>query len=105
MEKLIHFKIDGVDVTAQKGETILTVARKNGIYIPTMCYISKTSPCVSCRMCVVEANGMDGFVLSCNTPPVEGVEITTSSEALNHERTNIMRLYDVNHPLECGVIS
>lgn len=103
MEKLIHFKIDGVDVTAQKGETILTVARKNGIYIPTMCYISKTSPCASCRMCVVEANGMDGFVLSCNTPPVEGVEITTSSEALNHERTNIMRLYDVNHPLECGV--
>lgn len=103
MEKLIHFKIDGVDVMAQKGETILTVARKNGIYIPTMCYISKTSPCASCRMCVVEANGMDGFVLSCNTPPVEGVEITTSSEALNHERTNIMRLYDVNHPLECGV--
>ncbi|MDQ1263387.1 MAG: NADH-quinone oxidoreductase subunit [Campylobacterota bacterium] len=103
MEKMIHFTIDGVAVEAQKGETILTVARKNGIYIPTMCYISKTSPCASCRMCVVEASGMDGFVLSCNTPPVEGVEITTSSEALNHERTNIMRLYDVNHPLECGV--
>lgn len=103
MEKLINFKIDGISVEAQKGETILTVARKNGIYIPTMCYISKTSPCASCRMCVVEAKGMDGFVLSCNTPPVEGVEITTSSDALNHERTNIMRLYDVNHPLECGV--
>lgn len=103
MEKVINFKIDGISVAAQKGETILTVARKNGIYIPTMCYISKTSPCASCRMCVVEASGMEGFVLSCNTPPVEGVEITTSSEALNHERTNIMRLYDVNHPLECGV--
>ncbi|WP_310442008.1 2Fe-2S iron-sulfur cluster-binding protein [Sulfurimonas sp.] len=103
MNKLINFKINGISVEAQKGETILTVARKNGIYIPTMCYISKTSPCASCRMCVVEANGMDGFVLSCNTPPVEGVEITTDSEALNHERTNIMKLYDVNHPLECGV--
>lgn len=103
MEKLIHFTIDGISVEALKGETILTVARKNGIYIPTMCYISKTSPCASCRMCVVEAKGMDGFVLSCNTPPVDGVEITTNSDALNHERTNIMKLYDVNHPLECGV--
>lgn len=103
MNKLINFKIDGISVEAQKGETILTVARKNGIYIPTMCYISKTSPCASCRMCVVEAEGVEGFVLSCNTPPTEGVEITTNTDALQNERTNIMKLYDVNHPLECGV--
>ncbi|ABB45097.1 Ferredoxin [Sulfurimonas denitrificans DSM 1251] len=103
MKKEINFKINGVSVVASRGETILNVARKNGIYIPTMCYISKTTPCASCRMCVVEASGMDGFVLSCNTPPVEGVEITTQSAALNHERVNIMKLYDVNHPLECGV--
>jgi NADH-quinone oxidoreductase subunit G len=103
MKKEINFKINGTSVVASSGETILTVARKNGIYIPTMCYISKTTPCASCRMCVVEASGMDGFVLSCNTPPVEGVEITTESESLNNERVNIMKLYDVNHPLECGV--
>ncbi|MDP2894161.1 MAG: 2Fe-2S iron-sulfur cluster-binding protein [Sulfurimonas sp.] len=103
MNKLINFKIDGISVEAQKGETILTVARKNGIYIPTMCYISKTSPCASCRMCVVEAEGVEGFILSCNTPPTEGVQITTNTDALQNERTNIMKLYDVNHPLECGV--
>lgn len=103
MNKLINFKIDGISVEAQKGETILTVARKNGIYIPTMCYISKTSPCASCRMCVVEAEGVEGFVLSCNTPPTEGAQITTNTDALQNERTNIMKLYDVNHPLECGV--
>ncbi|MFA5455002.1 MAG: NADH-quinone oxidoreductase subunit G [Sulfurimonas sp.] len=103
MNKLINFKIDGISVEAQKGETILTVARKAGIYIPTMCYISKTSPCASCRMCVVEATGVEGFVLSCNTPPTEGIEITTNTPALQNERTNIMKLYDVNHPLECGV--
>ena len=103
MEKIINFKIDGKDVVAQKGETILTVARKNDIYIPTMCYISKTTPCASCRMCVVEAEGVEGFVLSCNTPPTEGIEITTSTKELESERTNIMKLYDVNHPLECGV--
>ena len=99
----INFTIDGRPVSAERGETILNVARREGIYIPTMCYISKTTPCASCRMCVVEAEGVEGFVLSCNTPPTEGVSITTSSEALETERTNIMRLYDVNHPLECGV--
>ncbi|TKI68394.1 4Fe-4S dicluster domain-containing protein [Sulfurimonas crateris] len=103
MNKMINFTIDGVQVQAQKGETILTVARKNGIYIPTMCYISKTTPCASCRMCVVEAKGVDGFVLSCNTPPTEGVEIITNNDELQNERVNIMKLYDVNHPLECGV--
>jgi NADH-quinone oxidoreductase subunit G len=103
MNNLINFKIDGKAVTAQKGETILTVARREGIYIPTMCYISKTTPCASCRMCVVEAKGVDGFVLSCNTPPTAEIEITTDSKALHKERTNIMKLYDVNHPLECGV--
>lgn len=103
MEKLINFTIDGIPVEAKKGESILTVARKNDIYIPTMCYISKTTPCASCRMCVVEAEGVDGFVLSCNTPPTEGVAITTNTQALEQERTNIMKLYDVNHPLECGV--
>lgn len=103
MEKLINFTINGKALSATKGETILQVARRNGIYIPTMCYISKTSPCASCRMCVVEVSGVDGFILSCNTPPVEGAEVVTNSMALEHERTNIMKLYDVNHPLECGV--
>jgi len=103
MSKIINFKIDGKDVTATKGETILQVARKNDIYIPTMCYISKTSPCASCRICSVEVEGVDGFILSCNTPPTEGIEVKTNSVELETERTNIMKLYDVNHPLECGV--
>ena len=103
MSKIVNFKIDGQNVEAQKGETILQVARKNDIYIPTMCYIEKTSACASCRMCVVEAEGVEGFVLSCNTPPTEGIEITTNNAELEQERTNIMKLYDVNHPLECGV--
>ncbi|MDF1883243.1 (2Fe-2S)-binding protein [Sulfurimonas sp. SAG-AH-194-C21] len=103
MSKLVNFTIDGVSVEAKRGETILQVARANDIYIPTMCYISKTTPCASCRMCVVEAEGVDGFVLSCNTPPTEGINITTNNAQLEVERTNIMKLYDVNHPLECGV--
>ena len=100
---MINFKINGISVKAQKGETILQVARREDIYIPTMCYLAKATPNASCRMCVVEAEGVDGFILSCNTPPTEGIEITTNTNALESERVNIMKLYDVNHPLECGV--
>ncbi|SFV60865.1 NADH-ubiquinone oxidoreductase chain G [hydrothermal vent metagenome] len=100
---MIKFKIDNIPVEAKKGETILEVARRYGIYIPTMCYISKTSPCASCRICSVEVKGVDGYILSCNTPPTEGIEVITNSDKLQEERTNIMKLYDVNHPLECGV--
>ena len=100
---MINFKINGTPVTAERGETIINVARREDIYIPTMCYIEKTSPCASCRLCSVEVEGLDGFVLACNTPPTEGINVITDSEVLETERTNIMRMYDVNHPLECGV--
>jgi len=100
---MINFTINGQPVAAQKGETILQAARKAGFYIPTMCYLEKTTPCASCRLCVVETDKTDGFILSCQTPPTEGLAVTIDSDNLKTERTNIMRLYDVNHPLECGV--
>ena len=68
MSNVINFTIDGRQVQAQKGESILQAARREDIYIPTMCYLKKTSPIASCRMCVVEVEGVDGFILSCNTP-------------------------------------
>jgi NADH-quinone oxidoreductase subunit G len=99
----INFTINGKAVAASRGETILDVARREGIDIPTMCYLTKVTPIASCRMCVVEADNTEGFILSCQTPPVEGVAITTESESLKKHRQNIMRMYAVNHPLECGV--
>ncbi len=100
---MVNFTINGQAVSCEQGETILTVARRNNIYIPTMCYLQKTTPCASCRLCSVEAEGVDGFVLSCQAPATEGLAVITDSESLHTERTNIMRMYDVNHPLECGV--
>lgn len=100
---MVNFTINGQAVSCEQGETILNVARKNDIYIPTMCYLQKTTPCASCRLCSVEAEGVDGFVLSCQAPATEGLAVITETEELHAERTNIMRMYDVNHPLECGV--
>ncbi|WP_200763327.1 NADH-quinone oxidoreductase subunit G [Nitrosophilus alvini] len=100
---MIKFYIDGKEVTANKNETILEAARREGIYIPTMCYLPKVKPIASCRLCVVEVEGVEGFVLSCQTPPTTGIKVKTNSKELYSHRQNIMKLYDVNHPLECGV--
>ena len=99
----ITFEIDGKKVKAARNETILQVARREGIYIPTMCYLTKVKPIASCRLCVVEVEGLEAPILSCQERPAEGIKIRTNSEELYKQRQNIMKLYDVNHPLQCGV--
>ncbi len=101
--KEITITIDGKECRGVFGQTILEIARENGIYIPTMCYLTKVLPIASCRMCVVEVKGVDGFILSCQEKATNGAVITTQNQELYRERQNIMKLYNVNHPLECGV--
>ena len=101
--KEITVTIDGKVCKSTYGKTILQIARENGIYIPTMCYLTKVKPIGSCRMCIVNVEGVEGAILSCQEKAVDGAVVTTNNEALFQERQNIMRLYNVNHPLECGV--
>ena len=101
--QIITVTIDGKEIKTTFGKTILEIARENNIYIPTMCYLTKVEPISSCRMCVVEVEGVDGMILSCQERAVDGAVIKTNTKALESERQNIMKLYDVNHPLECGV--
>jgi len=99
----IELEIDGQKITAHKDETILQAARRHGFYIPTMCYLTKLKPIASCRLCVVDIEGMEDPVLSCQERVVSGLKVTTQSKSLYEYRQNIMKLYDVNHPLQCGV--
>lgn len=101
--KMITVTIDGKECQSEYGKTILQIARENGIYIPTMCYLTKVKPIASCRMCVVDIKGVDGMILSCQEVATDGINVTTNSPELYKQRQNIMKLYDVNHPLECGV--
>ena len=103
MSEKIKLFIDGQEVTANKGDTILQAARRNGMYIPTMCYLSKVKPIASCRVCVVEVEGMDGAILSCQEKAISGINVKTNSQELFKHRQNILKMYDVNHPLQCGV--
>ncbi|MGP1450953.1 MAG: 2Fe-2S iron-sulfur cluster-binding protein, partial [Wolinella sp.] len=100
---MVRLKIDGVSLLAHKNETILSVARRAGVYIPTLCYLPKVAPIASCRLCLVEESSTNGYILSCQTPVREGMDIRTKTSALESRRTQIMQFYMLNHPLECGV--
>jgi len=97
----ITIKIDGKECKAQEGEYILNVARANGIFIPAICYLTRCSPTLACRICLVEADGKQ--VYACNAKSKDGMEVKTLTENIAEERRAIMEVYDVNHPLQCGV--
>ncbi len=101
--KAITVTIDGKVCESTFGKTILEIARENEIYVPTMCYLTKVQPIASCRMCIVEVEGVEGMILSCQEKATDGAVINTNNDEIYTERQNIMKLYNVNHPLECGV--
>jgi len=100
-ENLVTVTIDGIECKAKEGEYILNVARANGIFIPAICYLTRCSPTLACRICLVEADGKR--VYSCNAKVKDGMNIVTQNEEILEERRAIMEVYDVNHPLQCGV--
>ena len=101
MSDLITLTIDGKSVQANDGESILNVARANDIFVPAICYLTRCSPTLACRLCLVEADGKQ--VYGCNTKVKADMNITTVTQNIVKERKAIMQVYDVNHPLQCGV--
>lgn len=93
--------INGKICEASEGEYILNVARREGIFIPALCYLTGCSPTLACRLCMVEADGKR--VYSCNAKVKEGMSVITHTDEIATERNAIMQSYCVNHPLQCGV--
>jgi len=101
VNNMVDISIDGVTYKAKEGEFILNAARANDIFIPAICYLTRCSPTLACRICLVEADGKQ--VYACNAKVKEGMEVTTETQTILEERRAIMEVYDVNHPLQCGV--
>jgi len=101
MSKLVTINIDGQEIETEEGTFILNAARANDIFVPAICYLTRCSPTLACRICLVEADGKQ--VYACNAKAKDGMQITTSTENIELERRAIMEVYDVNHPLQCGV--
>ena len=100
---MANLTIDGKQVTAQDGTTILEAARANNIDIPTLCYLPKLSSLKSCRMCVVEIEGSEKPMAACATPVSEGMVIHTRTGRLDKMRKDALKLLLIQHPLDCPV--
>ena len=99
----MNLTIDGKQVTAEAGETILQCALRNDIGIPHLCTHPALPPFGACRLCIVEVEGMRGYPASCTTPCAEGMQVTTQSEALRTLRRNTLALIMLEHPSACLV--
>jgi len=87
-------RIDGQEVEAQPGQTVLEAARAAGIHIPTLCYHPAVAPYGACRVCLVEvkARGRTRLVTSCCYPASDGLEVFTDSEKVQKTRKGVVEL-------------
>ena len=93
--------IDGKSYPANNGDTILKVARDNGIEIPTLCYLKGVNEPASCRVCVVEVEGMRNLVTSCTTKVRDGMKIKTNTSKVLLARKTALELLASNHNRNC----
>ena len=97
----INIKINGMDVSAPKGSTILEAARLAHIEIPTLCVLKEINEIGACRVCVVEANGARSLVASCVYPINEGMEVWTNTPKVLASRKKTVQLLLSNHDRKC----
>ena len=96
----INLKINGIEVTAPKGSTILEAARLAHIEIPTLCFLKEINEIGACRVCIVELkNGK--LVTSCVYPAEEGMEVFTNTPRVMDSRKKTVQLLLSNHNRSC----
>lgn len=92
--------IDGIACEAQKGEMLLQIARRNNIFIPTLCHSDALPGLGSCRLCVVEVTdrGRSSVVASCIYPVKSEIEVLTHSDKIKSIRKNLLMLLYARAP-------
>jgi len=96
----IRLQIDGKEVTAAAGTTILEAARGAGISIPTLCHHDKLQPYGGCRLCIVEAaaDGRTSIVASCVHDVEDGLIVRTRTEKIDRIRKTLLELLLAHAP-------
>ena len=96
----VEFKLNGKDVVAQGGETIIQAAKRHGVEIPHLCYKEDLRPDGNCRACVVEIKGERVLAPSCCRKPVKGMEVFTDNERAVHSQKMVLELLLSDMPKE-----
>ena len=100
---MVTLTVDGVKVSVKKGSSILEAAQAAGVRIPTLCHDKRLIPYGACRLCIVEvtARGKTRTMPACFNPARDGMEVATSTPALNASRRTQLMLLLRSHPLLC----
>lgn len=97
----INVVLNGKNVTAKPGESILDLAGRYGYKIPTLCHDPRLEPFSSCFVCVVHVEGMRGLQPSCSTKVTEGMVIDTERDDVRKSRKMALELLLSNHYADC----
>ncbi len=97
----LTFTIDGVSLTAQKGDTVLNAAKAAGIYIPHLCFSEGLESYGACRLCIVEIDDVRGMPTSCSTQVKEGMVVHNDVASVNRVRRMVCEMLIADHPLVC----
>lgn len=97
----VNMTINGRQVTAREGQTVLEAATEAGIKIPTLCHHPALKPIGSCRLCLVEISRQRTLQPACTFPVMDGAEILTHSPKVEEARRFVLELLLSDHPLDC----
>jgi len=100
-EKLVTLTIDGSEVTVPAGTSVMRAAAVAGTKVPKLCATEQLEAFGSCRLCLVQIEGMKGLPASCTTLVSEGMKVTTQNQKIAEVRRGVMELYISDHPLDC----
>jgi predicted molibdopterin-dependent oxidoreductase YjgC len=100
---MIKLTINGRQLSVPDNTTVLQAARRNDIYIPTLCDDPRLEPHGGCRLCLVQIKGMPRLVTACTTPVTEGMELETTNDLIERQRRTIVELLLSDHPNDCMV--
>ena len=98
---MVHLTINNKPVSVPEGTTLLEAARSVGIEVPNLCYMKNVHQYGSCRICVVEVEGMRNLQASCITKVREGMVVQTNSAKVRRHRKVLYELMLSNHAKDC----
>jgi formate dehydrogenase major subunit len=97
----VKLLIDGCEISVPAGTSVMRAAALADLKIPKLCATDLLEAFGSCRLCLVQIEGMKGYPASCTTPVAEGMKVTTQNAELARLRRGVMELYISDHPLDC----
>src|SRR5450756_2708487 len=92
-EKLVTLTIDGNEIAVPAGTSVMRAAALSGTKIPKLCATEQLEAFGSCRLCLVQIEGMKGLPASCTTPVAQGMKVRTQNQQLAEVRRGVMELY------------